>query len=230
MNKVFNKHYAEYDAWFDKNHKTYLSELKLLKSLLPQQGVGLEIGVGSGRFAGPLGIHYGIDPSLQMLKLAKLKKIKTLKASAEKIPLPANQYDFVLLVTTICFLKNIPKAFREIHRILKPNGQLLIGFVDKASFLGQYYLKRKTKSIFYKTATFYSVQEVLTILNKFDFKLVKIKQTLFNLPQVITNIEKIKSGHGQGGFVGILAKKNSVGRGEATYAAAHNKGIVPASA
>lgn len=209
MNSVFNKYYAEYDAWFDKNHKTYLSELKLLKSLLPKQGVGLEIGVGSGRFAAPLGISYGIDPSEQMLKIAKTKKLTTFKASAEKIPGPAAQYDFVLLVTTICFLKNIPQAFREIHRILKPNGQLIIGFVDKASFLGKFYLKKKNTSIFYKTATFYSVQDILGILKKFNFKTLKIKQTLFTLPKDISCIEKIKSGHGQGGFVGLLAKKTN---------------------
>ena len=34
---------------------------------MPWRGLGLEIGVGTGRFAGPLGIEIGIDPSMTML-------------------------------------------------------------------------------------------------------------------------------------------------------------------
>jgi ubiquinone/menaquinone biosynthesis C-methylase UbiE len=38
---------------------------------------GLEIGVGTGRFAKILGMEYGIDPSERMLSIAKERGIKT---------------------------------------------------------------------------------------------------------------------------------------------------------
>jgi len=41
-----------------------------VRVLLPWQGLGLEIGVGTGRFAAPLGIKVGVDPSMAMLAYA----------------------------------------------------------------------------------------------------------------------------------------------------------------
>ena len=61
MIDVFNKHYKKYDAWYDKHSHAYLPEVEAVKSLLPKKGKGLEIGVGTGRFASALGIKYGVE-------------------------------------------------------------------------------------------------------------------------------------------------------------------------
>lgn len=204
----FNKLVSKYDEWFTKNPYAYRSELKLLKQLIPKNKKGLEIGVGTGQFAAPLSIPEGLDISPKMLARAKQKGIITYLAAAEKLPLPDKTYDYVALITTLCFLKNIPQAFQEIYCVLKPQGKLLIGFVDKDSFLGQHYLQKKNKSVFYKNAKFYSAQDIQNILKENNFKLLKIKQTLFTLPKQLFRVEPVKAGHGKGGFIGILAKKN----------------------
>ena len=59
---VFNDYTEEYEEWFDKNKFAYFSEIEALKKVIPK-GKGLEVGVGTGRFAEPLGIDVGIDPS-----------------------------------------------------------------------------------------------------------------------------------------------------------------------
>jgi ubiquinone/menaquinone biosynthesis C-methylase UbiE len=51
------------------------------------------------------------------------------------------------MVTTICFLDNIEKAFNEIYRVLKSNGSVIIGFIDAESPLGKFYEEHKTKQI-----------------------------------------------------------------------------------
>jgi len=68
MQKVepFEKYTKEYEEWFERNKLPYLSELQAIKSQLPENGYGLEIGVGSGRFAAPLGIKLGVEPSKKM--------------------------------------------------------------------------------------------------------------------------------------------------------------------
>lgn len=206
--KVFDRYFLEYDNWFEENQFAYWSELKMLKSFFPlRQGNSLEIGVGSGKFAEPLRLKYGIDSSVKMLELARSRGINVKRGVAEKIPFSANEFNLVLMVTTICFLKDVNKAFAEINRVLQPGGRVIIGFVDKNSFLGQCYLKKQNKSKFYKKAVFYSVEDVLQLLKENNFKIKKIKQTLFSLPANITKIERSKKGYGRGGFVGILAVK-----------------------
>jgi len=61
----------KYDAWYDTNKFAYLSELEALRKVLPEVGRGLEIDVGTGRFAVPLGIDIGIDSSKRMIEIAK---------------------------------------------------------------------------------------------------------------------------------------------------------------
>jgi len=72
---IFNKYTQEYEEWFEKNKFAYLSEIEALKKVIPK-GKGLEIGVGTGRFAKPLKIDVGIDPSENMLKIAETTRNK----------------------------------------------------------------------------------------------------------------------------------------------------------
>lgn len=203
----FEKYTGQYEDWFEKNHWVYQSELQAVREQLPEQGKGLEIGVGSGRFASPLGINLGVEPSPKMGELAKARGIKVVDAGGEALPFNDSQFDFALMVTTICFLDDIEKAFRETYRVLKPNGHLIIGFVDKNSPVGKIYQKHKDKSEFYKIATFYSVDEVVLYLKKTGFGHFVFNQTIFKDLKEIKNIELIKSGYGDGSFVVINARK-----------------------
>ncbi|MCK4804128.1 MAG: SAM-dependent methyltransferase, partial [Spirochaetes bacterium] len=73
--KPFEEHTAQYEEWFEVNNFAYESELLAVKRMLPEKGIGMEIGVGSGRFAGPLGIQFGIEPSAKMREIAKKRGI-----------------------------------------------------------------------------------------------------------------------------------------------------------
>ena len=204
----FEKYADQYENWFEKNHWVYKSELQAVREQLPKQGKGLEIGVGSGRFAVPLGINFGVDPSPKMGELAKARGIKVVDAGGEDLPFNDSQFDFALMVTTICFLDDIEKAFRETYRILKPNGHLIIGFIDKNSPVGRTYQKHKDESEFYKIATFYSVDEVVLYLKNTGFGHFAFNQTIFRDLKEIKDIEPIRSGYGDGSFVVINARKD----------------------
>jgi hypothetical protein len=45
-----------YEAWFGKHEVAYISELLALRPFVPWEGWGIEIRVGSGRFAAQLGV------------------------------------------------------------------------------------------------------------------------------------------------------------------------------
>jgi len=102
--KPFEEHSVLYENWFEKNKYVYLSEVEAVKRLLPKNSNGVEIGVGSGRFAAPLGIKSGVEPSPVMSKIARQRGITTVDGSAENLPLRSSSFDFALMVTTVCFL------------------------------------------------------------------------------------------------------------------------------
>jgi len=207
--KPFDEHFKLYEEWFETNKYLYETELKALKHFIPSSGKGLEIGIGSGIFANPLGIKEGIEPSKEMRRLAIKKGLTVYDGIAEKLPVKDNSYDFVLMNTIICFVDNVKKSFLEAKRILKKNGILIIGFIDKESQLGQNYLKHKNESLFYKEAIFYSTKEVLSLLNEtWGEGKIEIIQTVFGNMNEINSIQDFENGFGKGNFIVIKIKLN----------------------
>lgn len=205
--KCFEENYMRYDNWFEENKFAYLSELKAVGHFIPDQGEGLEVGIGTGRFAVPFGIKIGIDPSCRMRELAERKGIKVYDAVAEELPFADETFDYILMVTTICFLDDVNKSFKEIKRVLKKEGIVIVGFVDKDSPLGHSYATKKEKNIFYKEAVFFSAKEVLSFLASEGFKNPEIIQTVFGDINKILEVQEFEKGFGKGGFVVVKAEK-----------------------
>ncbi|MHA1894080.1 MAG: class I SAM-dependent methyltransferase [Candidatus Helarchaeota archaeon] len=203
----FEKFTQKYEAWFELNEFAYQSELQSIKKQLTNKGTYIEIGVGTGRFSLPLGIQYGIDPSMKMLKIAKSKSIIVMKAIAEQLPFRDSRFDNVIMVTTICFLDNVNTSFKEVYRILKKGGFFTVGFVDKNSPLGRQYYQNRKSSTFYGTATFFSTDEVITYLKNVGFKNFQFTQTIFHDLKNIKELEPVREGRDQGAFIVIRATK-----------------------
>lgn len=199
----FEKHSDAYDQWFEKNHTLYEAELEVIRQLIPPGTEGVEVGVGSGRFAAPLGIKIGVEPSEKMALKARKQGIEVYPGVAENLPFPDNSFDFVLMVTTICFVDDIANSFAEAFRVLKPKATIIVGFIDKESTMGKHYEAKRHDSKFYKNANFFSTQEVIKHLNSAGFQESEIKQTL--LPGAAP--ETILDGFGKGAFVAIKATK-----------------------
>ena len=203
----FDRYPAKYEAWFEENSHAYQSELEAVRHFLPRHGLGVEVGVGSGRFAAPLGIKIGVEPSAAMRTLAEARGIKVLDAVAEQLPFESGYFDYVLLVTTICYVEDILATFREAARVLKTNGELIVGFVDRDSPLGKIYMAQREVSVFYREATFYSARDVLSFLAVTSFEEIEIVHTVFGSLSTVSTVQQYKPGHGEGGFVVIRAKK-----------------------
>ncbi|MCK9276253.1 MAG: methyltransferase domain-containing protein [Syntrophales bacterium] len=194
----FEKYSAEYDKWFDNHSDLYAAELGAIRQLVPPSGAkGLEIGVGSGKFAVQLGIKVGVEPSEKMASKARLQDLEVHAGVAEKLPFADELFDFVLIVTTICFVDDVGKSLREAFRVLKTGGSIIVGFVDRESELGKQYSQNRENSKFYKYATFYSTPEVLRHLKESGFVITNVLQTL--IPGEVP--KTILEGFGRGSFV-----------------------------
>jgi SAM-dependent methyltransferase len=205
LNSPFDQNSEQYDAWFEKHPFAYQSELEAIRMLLPDPGKGLEIGVGSGLFAAPLGIQTGIEPSAVMADRARKRGVTVVKGVAEALPFPDSKFDTALMVTTVCFLDDLELALQEAYRVLKPGGAFIIGFVDRNSPIGKAYEQRK--SLFYKNATFYSADDLLSHLKQAGFTKFNFCQTLFGPVDEMRKPDQARTGYGEGSFVVIKAER-----------------------
>ncbi len=193
----------EYDFWFQEHKYAYESELEVIKRLLPQVGMGIELGVNTGRFAGPLGIKKGVEYYHEMKSLAESRGIEVFECEQKSLPFDKEEFDFALLIDT-AYLDDMKATLEQAHRILKPGGKLIMGFIEKNSSLGVLYQTEKKNAAFYKVAKYYTVSETTELLYDAGFRQFEYMQTLFG-----KNLEEIKSkqipkeGYGNGSFISI---------------------------
>ncbi len=202
--KPFDENSSEYDRWYIENKNIYDSELNALQIFIPPGLHGVDIGVGTGRFAKALCIATGVEPSHCMAEIARSRGIKVLDGIAENLPMGNAEFDFALMITAICFFDDVKKAFKEAYRVLKSDGFLVVAFIDKESKLGRLYEKHKQDSEFYKDATFYSVKEVTDFLIVGGFKNFEYRQTIYSLENIPHVVEP---GYGLGSFIVVKATK-----------------------
>jgi len=205
--EAFDRYAEQYDAWFERHSCLYASELQALRTLLPESTRGIEIGVGSGRFALPLGIRWGADPSVRMLEMAEARGLEVVSARAEALPFKSSCFDLVLFVTTLCFLDDVETALEEAYRVLGGTGTILIGMFDCGSPQGRSFIRGKRGKLFFQEARFYSVESTALLMGKLGFQHFEFRQTLRRPAIKIKQVEPLEKGYGEGLFVAIKAKK-----------------------
>ncbi len=205
IGKMENPQYFIENLHDSSNPHNELDERSSAKLIIGHVLKGVEIGIGTGRFALPLGIQDGVEPSAAMREIATRNGLLVYDGIAEYLPLADQSYDFALMVTTVCFVDNVKKSFRDINRILKPRGRFVVGLVDENSPLGAEYQKIKKSSRFYHIATFYSTDQVIASLSDTGFEDIEVVQTVFGNLDSIREVQPFTPGHGEGGFVAIKA-------------------------
>ncbi|MDT8358449.1 MAG: methyltransferase domain-containing protein [Methanomicrobiaceae archaeon] len=172
--RPFDEHAVEYDRWFEKHPGLYREELALLSRMMPSWRRGVEVGVGTGRSAWPLGITRGLEPSLPMGRMARKRGIEVICGVAESLPFPDRSFDLVLMVTVNFLLRDVKAAFLEASRVLSAGGSLLLAFIEREGELGQKY-RRKTDSWWAGVPTrFYTLPEVILLLEEAGFRDLRV--------------------------------------------------------
>lgn len=210
--RAFDEHADRYEKWFSDEEGELIkkTEKKAAEKLVPE-GKGVEVGVGSGIFASELGVDYGIDPAEELLDMARSRGVKTVLGIAESLPFKKEKFDFLLFMFTLSFLTDPSKAFEEAHRVLSPEGKLIVCFIPRKSPWGKLYREKKSENHdFYKQAHFYEIPKPIELLEKSGFKKTKAVSTLFQKPGSVKNVEESREGiHETAGLCCIKAQKIS---------------------
>jgi len=200
---LFSENSERYDKWYENHYDLFLAELAAIEKVMPQHKNGIEIGIGTGRFAAPLGIKYGIDPVPEMLKKAAERGIDTKEGFAENLPYADHFFDYALMTTTLCFLDNIDKAFEEVARVLETECLFTVAFIDRNSQLGKDYKNKKKEGSFYSNVNFCSPDDIILKMENAGFVIKEKYQAL--LPYTDVPFQPVP-GTGDGAFVVINGK------------------------
>jgi len=213
-NKVspFDSLATDYDTWFEEKGKiTFAIEVEAFEVILPSlPNPWLEIGVGSGRFAQALGIETGVDPSIEMLQIARGRGVSVFAGRGEQQIFDAASYGTAFLIVTLCFVDSALDVLKETYRILAHGGKAVLGLVLKESPWGSFYQQKKRQGHpFYEHATFHSYNDVVKMLNKVGFSIETVISTLFQEPGKVTHLETPRRGfYPDAGFTVIVARKD----------------------
>ena len=148
----------------------------LLDLLEPVDGLRvLDIGCGDGVLGSALARRgarvTGLDTDPQMLAAAERRaqnesiELHLVRGRAEALPFEGETFDRVVAVTVLCFVRETDQAIKEIARILKPGGRLVIGELGRWSLWAAI---RRVKGWFgaptWKAARFHTAKELQSLL------------------------------------------------------------------
>lgn len=217
IENVFNTMAEKYDDWYDSGEGRlfYESEVKCLKPLVrvPDKPV-LEIGVGTGRFAMHFPQAFGVDPAFRTIKIAQKRGIKCVMGRGEDLPFREKIFGTVLIIVTLCFVKDPEILLREAERVLAEGGCIVIGFIPRDSPWGMLYDKKKKEgSSFYRNASFHTLNVIKAFARETGLEVTGIRSTLLQAPAGPATVEEPLEGYVEGaGFVCVRAERAKTGR------------------
>ncbi len=194
--------------------------LQQLSSELPR--LWLEIGVGTGQFAGALGVDIGVDPASSVLQYAKWRGIQALRAQGQALPFEDREFGAVFVIMTLCFAEDAGGLLREAVRVTRVEGGIVLGIVPAGSPWGKSYAaKGRAGHMFYSEARFFTLEEVRNLAEDVGLRFDRSVSTLFGSPDEGTfEIERPRQGEARSaGFVAMLFRPRSRPAGNTTTSA-----------
>ena len=145
----------------------------------------LDVGCGGGKTVSRLaqravlGKVFGIDYSADMVEYSKKvnkeliaeNRVEIIEASVDNTGFPDDFFDLVTAIETYYFWPNVPATLREIKRVLKPGGKLLM--INEMVKDGVYDVKC-AKTIEKAHVRLLSVDETKNVMQNFGFTDVQI--------------------------------------------------------
>ena len=103
----------------------------------------LDVGCGDGALVFAAASHgaeaTGVDPDPAMLAAARTRADKDgitaafLEGRIERLPFPDAAFDVVVSITVLCFVPDASASVREMVRVLRPGGRLVLGELGRWS-------------------------------------------------------------------------------------------------
>lgn len=188
---------AAYQAWRASalGRITDRIEEELVVDLIgPLRGMRvLDIGCGDGALAvklASLGAAVtGIDADPRMLAAARMRvasaqaDVTLVEADCHTLPFADETFDIVVAVTVLCFVQDPSLALKEMAKVLRPGGRLLLGELGRHSVWAA---KRRMSACLgsrtWRAASFRSPEELRKLLATAKLEPVELRGAVFYPP------------------------------------------------
>ena len=174
-------------------------------------------------------INTGLEPSDGMAEIARIRGMEVQSATAEKIHHDDASFDTLLFNGAPSYIDDLPKAFNEAFRVLKPGGRVVVANVPAESSYALLYNLAVAKGAwddevfegvappgpypveFAAGAHWRTTQEKIQLLEQCGFERLEFAQTLTRHP-IYTNdsVEEPSEGYDKGDYVAICAWKPNI--------------------
>ena len=171
------------------------NKLNLVNSLQPAKGSILDIGAGTGDFLSVVKENgwntIGVEPSEKAKAIAKRKGVSFVEETSE---LENNSFDVITMWHVLEHVPNLDNQIKELKRLLKPNGSLIIAVPNFKSFdakqYGNFWAAYDVPIHFWH----FSKTAIKKLFAKEDMELVKVLPMKFDSFYVSLLSEKYKTG------------------------------------
>lgn len=150
----------------------------------------LDIGCGDGDLAAELAKGgarvVGIDVSQSIIAAARERAARDRidatfgVASAQSLPFGPERFDVVVAVTILCFVEDAAPVFREMARVLRPGGLLVIGELGKwSSWAAARRVRGWLGSPLWRHGRFRTAQELRSLATKAGFTGASVRGAVY---------------------------------------------------
>jgi 2-polyprenyl-3-methyl-5-hydroxy-6-metoxy-1,4-benzoquinol methylase len=171
------------------------NKLNLINSLQPNKGLILDIGAGTGDFLSVAKNDgwqtIGVEPSDRAKAIAKRKGVSFVSATSE---LENHSFDVISMWHVLEHIPELDKQIKELKRLLKPTGTLIIAVPNFKSFDAKHYGKFWAAYDVPIHFWHFSKTAIKLLFEKEEMKLEKVLPMKFDSFYVSMLSEKYKSG------------------------------------
>ena len=185
----------------------------------------LDVGCGDGALASELArrgaIVTGLDADPAMIAAARRSvgvegaRLHLVEGRAETLPFGQATFDIALAVTVLCFVRDATQAVREMARVLKPEGRLVVGELGRWNlWAAQRRIRGWLGDPTWRAAQFRSATELRALVHAAGLKVIEVRGAAYYPPctAVARLLAPVDAQLGRrtslgAAFVGILATK-----------------------
>lgn len=171
-----------------------LEQALLLELLGPVAGEALlDVGCGDGALAAVLarrGAHVtGLDADRAMVSAARRRAereavpLMIVEGKGGLLPFRSDSFDVALAITSLCFVQDVAQTIKEMARVIKPGGRLIVGDLGRWSlWAAQRRIRGWLGNPVWHTAAFRTSADLRSLIESAEFKVVAVRAAAYYPP------------------------------------------------